>query len=117
MLIANLLGLVAIGLIIWWFWLYHPSASAAFENEVVIEVEDGVYTPSVIQTSANKAINLTFVRKDPSPCAEMLVIPRLDISEQLLLNTQTTITLPALKAGEYAFHCQMKMYQGMLKVV
>ena len=42
-----------------------------------------------------------------------MVFPQLDVSESLAMG-DNKITLPALKAGEYDFHCQMKMYKGKL---
>ena len=46
----------------------------------------------------------------------MLLIPELDVSETLTTNQTTTIKLPEMDAGEYEFHCQMKMYKGVLVV-
>ena len=46
----------------------------------------------------------------------MLLLPDLEISESLPLNKIKTIELPLLEAGEYDFHCQMKMYRDSLKV-
>ncbi|WP_283206553.1 cupredoxin domain-containing protein [Pseudoalteromonas sp. S4492] len=55
--------------------------------------------------------------KDQSPCAEIMLIPSLDISEQLKLNEITQITLFNLSLGEHEFHCQIQMYRGVLKVI
>ncbi len=88
-MLINLLGLMLIALIVWWFWLYKPNKTIVQGNEVLIEVRDGVYSP----------------------------FPSLDISEQLKLNEITQITLLNLSPGEHEFHCQMQMYRGVLKVV
>jgi plastocyanin domain-containing protein len=56
------------------------------------------------------------MRKDPSPCAEAVLIPGLKISESLPLNKLKTIQLPAMATGEYKFHCQMNMIQGKISV-
>jgi plastocyanin domain-containing protein len=56
------------------------------------------------------------MRRDQSPCSETLLIPELQISDTLPLNKLKTIQLPALAAGEYAFHCQMQMYRGLIMV-
>ncbi len=116
MMLLNLLGLVLIALIVWWFWLYKPNKTIVQNSEVLIEVKDGVYSPSSIQVSASQPVTLKFMRKDQSPCAESVLIPPLDISEQLKLNEITQITLLNLSPGEYAFHCQMQMYRGLLLV-
>mgnify|MGYP000524758962 FL=1 len=46
MLIINSVGVVVIALIIWWFWLYKPKEAELGENDLVITVENGTYSPS-----------------------------------------------------------------------
>ena len=116
MILVNLAGLILIALIVWWFWLYNPSQSTLNNNEVVIRVENGTYQPSHIKVPANLPFSLQFLRKDASPCSEMLLIPDLKVSETLPLNKNKSINLPALAKGQYAFHCQMQMYRGQLIV-
>jgi plastocyanin domain-containing protein len=41
-----------IALIVWWFWLHKPNKTIVQDNEVLIEVRDGVYSASSIQVSA-----------------------------------------------------------------
>lgn len=91
-LLVNIIGLFAIMLIIWWFWLSKPKAQS-LQNEKSIEilVQDGVYTPSRIQVAVGKPVTLVFVRKDPSPCAEKVVFDDLNISEDLSLTQPTEI--------------------------
>lgn len=115
MLFANLAGIGLIVLIVWWFWVYKPEQVVG-ENDTVITVENGAYTPSRLQIASGRPMVLSFLRKDPSPCSEMLLIPDLEVSETLPLNKPKSITLPALDPGEYEFHCQMKMYQGSITV-
>lgn len=116
MLIVNLVGLVLIGLIVWWFWLYKPNDAARGDPELVVVVANGIYEPARIKLAANRATQLHFLRKDASPCAEMLLLPDLELSENLPLNKPKSVNLPPLAAGEYAFHCQMQMYRGVLVV-
>ncbi|GAB1257089.1 cupredoxin domain-containing protein [Aurantivibrio plasticivorans] len=116
MLIINIAGVILIALIIWWFWLYKPKAEQVGNDDLVVVVENGVYKPSHILMDGNDAHGITFLRKDASPCAETLLIPELEISETLPLNKPTKIHIPPLNAGEYAFHCQMQMYKGTIKV-
>jgi plastocyanin domain-containing protein len=115
MWIINIVGVLLIALIVWWFWLYKPNETSA-SKDLVIDVENGVYTPAHIKLAANQATDIVFNRKDPAPCAEMLQVPAFDISETLALNKQTRIHLPAMPAGEYDFHCQMQMYKGKIHV-
>jgi plastocyanin domain-containing protein len=116
MIIANLVGISTILLIIWWFWIYKPEQVSMEDDNLLITVESGTYTPARIKIQKHKATTLTFLRKDPSPCAETLLIPDLNISENLILDKAVTIGLPKLNAGTYGFHCQMKMYKGEICV-
>ena len=116
MLIINIAGLALIALIIWWFWLYKPTEATVSDSDIVIKVENGVYQPSRLKIAADKPVTLYFERLDPSPCAEMVQFPDLEISETLRLNEKLGIDIPALAAGKYAFHCQMQMYKGELHV-
>ena len=116
MMIVNLLGFFAIGLIAWWFWFYTPTTTSVGEGDLVITVDAGSYTPAHITLPANRPTTLTFLRKDASPCAEVVMIPSLDINETLPLNKAISVDLPALEPGEYPFHCQMQMYRGSLTV-
>lgn len=115
MLVANVLGIALIGLIVWWFWLYRPR-SEKLANGLVIVVKNGVYEPARIELNQHQAVQLRFLREDPSPCASTLVFPGLDISEELPLGRETVITLPVLSAGVYPFGCQMQMYRGEVVV-
>lgn len=114
MVIINILGLALIGFIVWWFWLYRSKSAVAVTENLNIRVENGVYQPSRIEVPANQASTLQFLRVDETPCAEQLVFPELEISEDLPLNKAFSVDLPALVPGEYDFHCQMQMYRGVV---
>lgn len=114
MMLINLTGVLLIGLIVWWFWIYKPEASQVQDGDLLVIAENGVYTPSHIKVSAGQPVTLKFLRKDPSACAETVLIPDLDISGNLPLNKPTLIELPALSPGRYDFHCQMQMYRGQI---
>ena len=126
MLIINLTGLGLIMLIIWWFWLYKPAATvvdvkidstdSSNSNEITVVVDADIYQPSRLLSPENKLLKINFIRKDPSSCAATVIFPDFDISADLPLNKLVQIQLPAMKQGEYVFHCQMKMYSGTLLV-
>jgi plastocyanin domain-containing protein len=116
MLFINILGFLFIALIVWWFWLYKPKEAELGNSDLLITVENGTYSPSRIKLPAGIAVELKFIRKDQSPCSETLLIPELQVSETLPLNKLKTIQLPAMLSGEYAFHCQMQMYRGLITV-
>ena len=116
MLLINIAGLALIALIVWWFWLYKPKEAELGENDLVITVENGTYSPSRIKVPSGEPVEIKFMRRDQSPCSETLLIPELQISDTLPLNKLKTIQLPAMSSGEYAFHCQMQMYRGQITV-
>jgi plastocyanin domain-containing protein len=112
MIVINVLGLLLIALIVWWFWLYRESATALESGEITIEVQDGVYAPAHIRIKAGQPVHLNFLRKDPSPCASVVVFKDFDISEELPLNKSRKVELPPMQPGHYPFTCQMQMYRG-----
>ena len=114
MLIINLLGVLLIGLIVWWFWIYKSKEVSVDDGAVTIIVDNGSYQPSRIRLPTGQATTLRFLRKDASPCAEMVVFSAFDISEELPLNKPKDINLPPMESGEYPFTCQMQMYRGEL---
>lgn len=117
LLVINIIGLALIALIIYWFWIYKPKNVQAKDKDTIrIIVEDGVYQPSHISVPAATEVTLEFERKDETPCAEMVIFPELDISENLPVNKTKTIKLKKLEKGSYQFHCQMQMYKGELVV-
>ena len=115
MVFANILGILLVVLIVWWFWLYEPKRQA-IANEQVILVKNGVYEPAHIEVTQHGETQLKFLREDQSPCAATVVFPTLDISEELKLGQETIVALPALSKGVYPFGCQMQMYRGELFV-
>ncbi|WP_076919014.1 cupredoxin domain-containing protein [Pseudoalteromonas sp. SK18] len=116
MLLINLLGVLLIVAIIYWFWWYEPNKVNSDSNQITITVSNGVYSPAYIKVAANTPLTLNFNRQDSSPCAETVIFPTLELSETLSMGENAPIEIPALDAGEYAFHCQMQMYKGKLLV-
>ena len=110
----NVVALVLIVFVVWWFWLSKPKAHNSVSNQIKILIEGGVYQPSNIAVAANKPIELAFVRKDTSPCSEYVVFDSLDISAKLAVDKPHVIHIKPLEPGEYVFGCQMKMYVGSL---
>lgn len=114
-LVINFAGLVLIGFIVWWFWLSKPRAArVATAGPVEVVVENGVYTPPVIEVPAGRAVTLRFLRKDPSPCAEQVRFDDLGIAAELPVGKPRDVTVLPGKPGEYEFTCQMRMYRGTL---
>jgi plastocyanin domain-containing protein len=81
---------------------------------IQIIVDEGIYVPSVLKARQGIPLLLEFVRKDKSPCAQVVVFNTLDVSQELQLNKSSIIKLEALLPGSYPFSCQMGMYKGLL---
>ena len=116
MMMVNLIGLSLIVLIIWWFWIKKSGSLKVSSETVEIVVENGVYTPSRIEVKLGQTVKLSFLRKDPSPCAEKVIFQELGKSLDLPVNKTVSLSLKPETVGEYAFTCQMKMYVGALIV-
>lgn len=115
-MIVNLIGLSLIALIIWWFWIKKPQSVKVSSNAVEIVVDNGVYSPSNIEIKLGQSVKLSFLRKDPSPCAEKVIFEGLGVSLDLPVDKAVEIKIKPEKSGDYVFNCQMKMYIGHLNV-
>lgn len=117
-LLINLIGLFIIAFIVWWFWLSKAKIIRAGQNNLIeIKVKDGVYQPAYIQVKMNQPFTLRFIREDATPCAEIVVFSRLNLSKALPLHKPIDIPLTLTQVGEYGFTCQMGMYRGTLAVI
>lgn len=115
LVVVNAAGLITIGLIIWWFWLSKPRARTETGTKPIeITVDQGVYTPSRIEVPVGRPIILRFLRKDPSPCAEIVLFDDFGIAVDLPVNEPTDVVVIPKEAGEFEFTCQMQMYRGQL---
>lgn len=112
---VSLGGLVAIALIVWWFWLSAPQAAHIAGNQPIdILVKDGTYQPAAIEVPAGQPLALRFVRHDATPCAERVLFGDLGVSADLPLGKPHIISLGPLPPGNHEFTCQMGMYRGRL---
>lgn len=111
---VNIVGLIVIGLIVWWFWLSKPRAQRATRRVIDVVVDGGVYSPARIEVAAGRPVTLRFLRKDPSPCAEKVLFDALGVAADLPLGEPVFVFLPPPAPGEYGFTCQMQMYRGTL---
>lgn len=115
-IVVNIAGLLLIGLIVWWFWLSQPATRRVSSGTIDIVVDGGVYSPARIEVAAGQPVQLRFLRKDPSPCAEKVLFDELGIAADLPVGKPVEVTVTPKAAGEYAFTCQMQMYRGTLVV-
>ena len=114
---VNLIGILLIAFIVWWFWVYRAKSEASVEGDKIdIIVDAGVYEPSIIHAPLGKPITLRFHRKDQSPCAEKVLFDGLDLSADLPVDKPYELSFTPDKKGEFEFTCQMAMYRGKLVV-
>lgn len=112
--LVNFAGLAAAALVVWWFWLSRAKGVPAGAGAVQVIVDNGVYTPPVIEVPAGTPVTLRFLRKDPSPCAEEVRFDDFGVSAELPVGRPRDVTVTPTKPGEYEFTCQMRMYRGTL---
>lgn len=116
-ILVTLGGLLAISIIVRWFWLSAPRAVRAMPRQVVeIRVEGGAYQPAMLQVGAGTPLTLRFLRIDASPCVEKVVFASLNLSADLPLGRPQAVVLPPLATGTHEFTCQMGMVRGKLIV-
>ena len=56
MLIINILGVLLIALIVWWFWLYKPKEVSISEQGITVLVENGTYQPSRLKVASGQQV-------------------------------------------------------------
>lgn len=112
----NLIGILTIALILWWFVFKQPQSTNVKGDVIKINVDDGVYQPAVIRAKKSNELHLEFMRKDQSACSQVVVFETLGISQELPINKPKIVRLKNLSPGIYPFSCQMGMYQGKLIV-
>lgn len=88
--------------------------SSGFQ-EAMILVKGG-YSPDLVVAEAGVPIRLSFLREESSACSERVVFPDFRKSTPLPEGQRVTVELPAAKAGEYGFQCEMGMLRGRLVV-
>jgi plastocyanin domain-containing protein len=117
--IVSIAGVLAIGWIVWYFWLYRREGVQAAETggvqDVHINVKGG-YDPDVVVVKRGKPVRLHFNRQESSLCSEMVVFDKINRSAKLPEGETVTIEFTPDVAGEIPFQCQMGMLRGKLIV-
>lgn len=116
---VNLLGLAAVGWIVWYFWLRTKQGVAAATvggfQEVNVTVKGG-YDPDTIVVKAGTPVRLNFTRRESSMCSEMVVFDGLDRSVKLPEGQTVPVEFTPETPGEIPFQCQMGMLRGKVVV-
>ena len=115
-ILVNLIALLLLVGIVWWFWLYRPVAVKKASNVGEILVDNGGYEPANIKLQKGEPVTLKFLRNDASPCAEKVIFDKLHLSVDLPVGETVEVKIQPEQAGEIGFTCQMQMYRGRLVV-
>lgn len=114
-IIVTVTGIIGIIITYWFFFGKREDKKIAKDTlDVIVK---GGYSPSHILLKQNKTTTLNFIRRDPNPCLEEVVIPDFKIRKYLPLNEKVGIKLTPDKKGEHTFSCGMNMYFGRIGVV
>lgn len=117
--LVDLLGLAAIGAIVWYFWLSkHRGVLAALSGGVqsALIVVKGGYTPDTIVVQRGRPVRLMFRREESALCSERVVLPAFDKSALLPEGTEVPVEFVPTEPGEYPFTCHMGMLRGRIVV-
>ena len=117
--IVNLLGLTAVGWIVWYFWLQTRQGVAATVvgglQEIDVTVKGG-YEPDTIVVKAGVPVRLNFTRLESSMCSEMVTFDGIDRSARLPEGETVSVEFTPEAPGEIPFQCQMGMLRGKIVV-
>ena len=106
-------GLLAIG-----FVRCGKNAPEAAKNplqEIRVTVKSE-YSPDRIVVKKGRPVRLLFYREDDSECTAQVVIPDLNVKQDLALKKDTAVDFVPEKEGEFTFACGMDMMKGKLVV-
>ena len=106
-------GLLAIG-----FVRCGKNAPEATKNplqEIKVTVKSE-YSPDRIVVKKGRPVRLLFYREDDSECTAQVVIPDLNVKQDLALKKDTAVDFVPEKEGEFTFACGMDMMKGKLVV-
>lgn len=119
-ILAIIVGVVLIGLIIWWFFgRYQESAGHAQQvnnEQTATVVVKGGYSPSTVVLKKGVPAKVNFDMQDHTACLSHVVFSSLGVNKDLTKQKITTVDIPTDKAGEIDFACGMDMFHGKVVV-
>ncbi|MEK7551384.1 MAG: cupredoxin domain-containing protein [Patescibacteria group bacterium] len=101
----------------YWFFLMKNEKEVVVAGDSIDILVDGGYQPEIISIAKGKTTKINFIRKDPSPCLEDVVLADFKIRKYLPLNKKVSIEITPKKEGEFVFSCGMNMFHGKVRVV
>ena len=111
---------VAIGLVLWWFFGEREATQAKVSGPSGIQEVDvlvkGGYSPDLIVVKKGQPVRLNFRREETSGCSEQVVLSDFGIVSNLPAFETTAVEFTPEKPGEFAFTCGMNMMRGQLVV-
>lgn len=117
--VVTVLGVAAVGWVLWYFLWSRGPASAAREapgvQEIAVTVKGG-YQPDTILVQAGTPVRLRFYRDETADCSERVVFEQFGIDRRLPAFETTVIEFTPTEPGEYPFRCGMSMLKGLLVV-
>ena len=119
-ILAIIVGVVLIGLIIWWFFGRHQEsaghAQQANNEQTATVVVKGGYSPSTVVLKKGVPAKINFDMQDHTACLSHVVFSSLGVNKDLTKQKITTVDIPTDKAGEIDFACGMDMFHGKVVV-
>jgi plastocyanin domain-containing protein len=117
--VVTVVGVAAIGWVLWYFlWSRAPAVAARQDRgvqEIAVTVKGG-YLPDTILVQAGKPVRLRFYRDETADCSERVVFEQFGIDRQLPAFETTDIEFTPTQPGEFPFRCGMSMLKGLLVV-
>ena len=113
-ILVSIFGAGLIAFIYWFFLKKEDKAVDAHDAIDVIVV--GGYSPEAISIPRGKTTTINFIRKDPNPCLEEVVLGDFHIRRALPLNQKVSVELTPQTAGIFSYACGMNMYHGKIIV-
>ncbi len=112
-------GVLLVGWIVWYFWLYRRPGVAVAETGGVQEVRvrvKGGYDPDLLVVKKGRPVRLHFTRQESALCSEMVIFEKIGKSARLPEGETVTIEFTPETSGEIPFQCQMGMLRGRVIV-
>lgn len=112
-------GLIAIALVLWYFFGERESVAASFTENGMQEIKitlKGGYSPDVIVVQEGLPVRLDFYRDETASCSEQVILGDFGIARHLPAFQTTSIELTPQQAGEFTFTCGMNMIRGKIIV-
>jgi len=93
-----------------------PEAAKYSAGQEIKGTVKSEYSPNRIVVKKGRPVRLLFYRDDDSECTAQVVIPDLNVKQDLALKKDTAVAFVPEKEGEFTFACGMDMMKGKLVV-